>query len=133
MDRFSRTFHGYNPEEVNAFLDEVLLKVEGIVNSNIEKNKQIEKLTKEIEELKQSNSGLAIVKEAKQERNVILEEARNNADIIIHNAIKRSNEITAEAEMLNKNINKLKKKYKIDLEKILTIIDKLELLDLENK
>ena len=64
---------------------------------------------------------------------MILEEARNNADIIIHNAIKRSNEITAEAEMLNKNINKLKKKYKIDLEKILTIIDKLELLDLENK
>ena len=116
MDRFSRTFHGYNPEEVNAFLDEIMLKVEGIVNSNIEKNKQIEKLTKEIEELKQNNSGISIVNEAKQERNVILDEARNNADIIIHNAIKKSNEITAEAEMLNKNINKLKKKYKIDLE-----------------
>ena len=51
MDRFSRTLHGYNPEEVNKFLDDVIVQVERIIESNKEKDKEIEKLKKEVSDL----------------------------------------------------------------------------------
>ena len=41
MEKFSKTLHGYNPDEVNEFLDEVIAKVEKMVESNRQKNEEI--------------------------------------------------------------------------------------------
>ena len=51
MERFTRTLHGYNPEEVNKFLDDVIKQVEKIINSNKQKEKEIESLKKQINEI----------------------------------------------------------------------------------
>ena len=42
MDNFKRTIHGYDPEEVKAYLDEIISLVEKVVASNKEKNAPIE-------------------------------------------------------------------------------------------
>ena len=42
MDKFKKTIYGYDPEEVNAYLDEIISLVEKMVASNKEKNKEIE-------------------------------------------------------------------------------------------
>ena len=52
MDKFKTTIYGYDKGEVNAYLDEIINLVEKIVASNKEKNQEIIKLSKELEEAK---------------------------------------------------------------------------------
>ena len=52
MDNFKKTIYGYDPEEVKAYLDEIISLVENVVASNKEKNKEIIRLSKELEESK---------------------------------------------------------------------------------
>ena len=52
MDRFKKTIYGYDPDEVKAYLDEIISLVEKVVASNKEKNEEIIKLSKELEESK---------------------------------------------------------------------------------
>lgn len=46
MEKFSRVLRGYDPEEVNDFLDKVIAKVEAMVKDLDEKDKQIIELKK---------------------------------------------------------------------------------------
>ena len=41
MEKFSRVLRGYDPDEVNSFLDKVIAKVEAMVKEIDEKEKQI--------------------------------------------------------------------------------------------
>ena len=52
MERFNKTIYGYDPVEVKAYLDEIISLVEKMVASNKEKNKEIIRLSKELEETK---------------------------------------------------------------------------------
>ena len=58
MEKFSRVLRGYDPEEVNDFLDKVIAKVEAMVKDLDEKDKQIielKKLQQENNERQMSN------------------------------------------------------------------------------
>ena len=56
MEKFSRVLRGYDPEEVNDFLDKVIAKVEAMVKDLDEKDKQIMELTKTIQDEKQNQT-----------------------------------------------------------------------------
>lgn len=154
MERFSRTLHGYNPDEVNKFLDDTISQVEKIIESNKEKNEEIKELkerlnskeidpvildkAKKYDDLSQTlseaislaqNTGEHIRTVARQERDLILEEARKDASTIINNAIKRSETIEHQANTLRKNIIKFKRKLRTNLEEQLKIIDKLDSIE----
>lgn len=59
MEKFSITERGYNPEEVNAFLDQLIGKFESMVKEISEKNDIISALKKErVELIKNSNNSL---------------------------------------------------------------------------
>ena len=60
MEKFNITERGYNPEEVNAFLDQLIGKFESMVKEIAEKNEIISVLIKERIELikNQNNSSL---------------------------------------------------------------------------
>ena len=47
MEKFNRALRGYDPEEVNAFLDQVITQVEKMIAEGKEKDKKIS--TKDIE------------------------------------------------------------------------------------
>lgn len=154
MQKFSRTLHGYNPDEVNDFLDEVISKVEKMIESNRQKNEEILLLKNEhakredmkdtIEKAKKfdelettlnkaivmaENTGEHIRRVAKQERDLILEEARKNASIIINDALVRSEKIEYEASLLRKNIIMFKRKLRNNLEEQLKMIDDIEVIE----
>ena len=154
MQKFSRTLHGYNPDEVNSFLDDVISQVEAMIESNRQKNEEILKLKNELskresndEILKKAqkfdelettlnkaivmaqDTGEHIRNVAKQERDLILEEAKKNASIIINDALVRSEKIEYQATMLRKNIIMFKRKLKINLEEQLKLVDDIEVLD----
>lgn len=161
MDRFTRTLHGYNPEEVNKFLDDVIEQVERIIKSNKQKEEEINSLKKQINEINNKvvdevtvakakkfdelqntlNEAVSMAKNtgehmrmvAKQERNLILEEARRNADAIVNDAINKSSKIEYQANLLKRNIISFKRKLKINLEEQMKLVDEIEIIDLENK
>ena len=154
LEKFSRTLHGYNPEEVNSFLDEVINQVEKLIESNRQKNEEILLLKSQIKNAKTSdelikkaqkfdeleatlnkaivmagNTGEHIRRVAKQERDLMLEEAKKNASIIINDALVRSEKIEYQASLLRKNIIMFKRKLKINLEEQLKLVDDIEVID----
>ena len=154
LEKFSRTLHGYNPEEVNSFLDEVINQVEKLIESNRQKNEEILLLKSQIKNAKTSdelikkaqkfdeleatlnkaivmaeNTGEHIRRVAKQERDLMLEEAKKNASVIINDALVRSEEIEYQASLLRKNIIMFKRKLKINLEEQLKLVDDIEVID----
>ena len=70
MDKFSRTLHGYNPDEVNKFLDDIISQVEKIIESNKEKNEEI-KVLKEKLNNQEVSVNEEILKKAKIKTNKI--------------------------------------------------------------
>ena len=52
MNKFKRSLFGYNTKEVNNFIDDIIKNVEKIINSNKEKTNKIERLEREIENLR---------------------------------------------------------------------------------
>ena len=44
MEKFNRTLHGYDPEEVNAFLDQVINHVEKMIGDMKAKDARIKEL-----------------------------------------------------------------------------------------
>ena len=154
LEKFSRTLHGYNPEEVNSFLDEVINQVEKLIESNRQKNEEILLLKSQIKNPKTSdelikkaqkfdeleatlnkaivmaeNTGEHIRRVAKQERDLMLEEAKKNASVIINDALVRSEKIEYQASLLRKNIIMFKRKLKINLEEQLKLVDDIEVID----
>lgn len=154
MEKFSKTLHGYNPDEVNKFLDDVISQVEKMIESNKEKNNEIERLKKEIEKnrldsniidkakkydelsdtlnkaiLLAQDTGEHIRRVAKQERDLILEEAKKNASVIVNDALIRSERMEYQAAVLRKNIISFKRKLRSNLEEQIRMIDDIEVLD----
>ena len=54
MEKFNRALRGYDPEEVNAFLDQVITQVEKMIAEGREKDEKIMKL----QHLEQENISL---------------------------------------------------------------------------
>ena len=154
MQKFSRTLHGYNPDEVNSFLDDVISQVESMIESNRQKNEEIMLLKNQLSKMKldeayvekgkkfdelettlnkaivmAENAGEHIRRVAKQERDLILEEAKKNASIIINDALVRSEKIEYQATLLRRNIIMFKRKLKINLQEQLKLVDEIEVLD----
>ena len=154
MNKFSRTLHGYNPEEVNSYLDEIIAQVERMIESNRQKNEQILSLKNQLanttsdDEIKEKakkydeleatlnkaivmaqDTGENIRRVAKQERDLILEEAKKNASLIINDALVRSERIEYQATLLRKNIIMFKRKLRTNLEEQMKLVDEIEVLD----
>ena len=144
MEKFKRSINGYNIDEVNAFIDDVITKVELIIteekkikNDIIIKEKKIRELEDTI--LKYQNmenqlhtsllnaeqNGEYIKKVAKSEGNAIISEAKRNANRIISDALIRAEKTEHETEMLKNNISLFKSKVKSMLNEQLEIVDKI--------
>lgn len=154
MQKFSRTLHGYNPDEVNEFLDQIITQVEKMVESNKQKNAEILDLKNKLANIKSNeelidkarkfdelsstlNKAIVMAEEtgehirrvARQERDLMLEEAKKNASIIINDALARSERIEYEGALLRKNIIMFKRKLRANLEEQLKMVDEIEVLE----
>ena len=161
MKKFNYSPNGYNVDEVNAFLDDTIKQVERILQSNKEKEKEINALKKQISDLNNLkiseetitkakkfdelqntlNDAINVAKStgermrniAKQERNLILQEAKQNASIIINDALEKSNRLQFQANLLRRNIISFKRRLKVSLEEQMKFVDEIEIIDVDNK
>ena len=149
MKKFSRSINGYNINEVNSFIDDIIKKVENIIKEEekikkelILKDNKINELEKEIEHYKllekELNTSIYTAKEsgdyikrlAKTERDAIIMDARKNANRIISDALMRAEKTEFNAQLLKKNIDLFKSRVRTMLNQQLDIIDDLDKEDI---
>lgn len=145
MEKFKRSLNGYNVDEVNAFIDDVIKKVELIIEEEkkikkdiISKDKQIASLQetilryKEMEQqlntsiLNAEKNGEYIKRVAKFESDAIIREAKKNANRIVSDALIRAEKTEYETEVLKKNVNLFKSKIRVMLTNQLEIVDEMD-------
>lgn len=155
MEKFNRVVRGYDPAEVNAFLDEVIKKVEIMVRDMKEKDKKIEELSRlakenqllrgKLEQYRRTeetmNRAIFMAQKtseqmrlnAHNEREAIIDEAKRNANRIINEALLKAEKTEREADALKRNIVVFKKRVKDIIETQLEVVDQIEVLDLNSK
>lgn len=138
MDRFHTAFNGYNKKEVNQFVSDVVVRVENMINREKLKDEKIKTLTEQVARYKNmentlnrvvivaEEAGHQIKKNAQNESEMILEEARKNANRIVNDALVKAEEAQREAETLKRNIAACKRKIKDALENQIRELDKFD-------
>ena len=138
MKRFSIVQTGYDVNEVNRFIDVVIGRLEKISNENMLLNREIDKLKEEnnvkrIDEQKFSKAIIAIEETtdkmknlAKEEASMIIEEAKRNANAIVHEALVTAQRTENEANLLKKKIMVYKSNLKSEVEILNKLIEENE-------
>lgn len=151
MEKFTRTLRGYDPNEVNAFIDQIINQVEHMVNDIKDKNKKLEQLShleeenanlkKRLEQYERMEATLnrAIVMAertseqikltAHQEGETIINDAKRNANRIVNDALLRAEKTEMEADMLRRNITIFKRRLKEIIEAQLEMVNDIEKVD----
>lgn len=142
MKKFSIVEKGYNQKEVNEFLDIVINRLEKVVAENNKLNLQIEELKKELKENgnaeERLNKAILAVQEtsdrmkelARAESQMIIEDAKRNANSIIHEALVNAEKTEYQANCLRKNITVYKNRVKFILESQIEIAEDLDKIEI---
>ncbi len=152
MEKFNRTMRGYDPEEVNVFLDKVINQVENMVKEMEEKDKRINELqSMEIEnnalkekllqyERMEGTLNKAIIMAQKtseqikinahNESETLIDDAKKNANRIINEALLRAEKTENEANLLKRNTTIFKKRVREIVEAQLEIVDELDEIEI---
>ena len=143
MEKFTVCESGYSIKEVNAFVDNVISQTEAMLEKMKRQQKEVETLKTSIEQYKRKTEELSgalarlekanddIKRQAYEEKNNIIAEARNNASRIVNDALLRAERIELKADTLERNMRIFKKKLKLVVEQQLTVIDEIEELELK--
>lgn len=142
MKRFSIVNDGYDINEVNKFVDIVIRKLEVLNNENINLKKDIEALENKLEQDRSIDDKLSsailaaeeaadkMKKLAKAESTMMIEDAKRNANAIIHEALVEAEKTQNEADLLRKNIIVYKNRVKSLLQAQLEIAEDLDSIKL---
>lgn len=152
------TFKNYTPEEIEKFLDQIIVQVEKMIADNKAKNEQILERDKKIEELEgklaetsslrgrleqyertEATLNRAILMAQKtsdqiksaatKESEIIIEDAKRNASRIVNESLLKAEKTEMEAEMLRKNINSFKRRLRGVIEAQLDMVNDIEKVD----
>ena len=145
MEKFSYEANGYNRSEVNQFVLDVIRETEGIITRVKKQNTEIEDLKKELEHyklmeetlksaiMKAEETGDNIKKMAREEREIIITDAKHNASRIVNEALLKAEKIEANTDLIERNMRIFKRKLKAIVEQQMAIVDEIEVLELEEK
>ena len=144
MEKFSTSKDGYNKDEVNKFVNEVVNEYESMLNKLKQKDSEINELSKSLE--KYNNLELALNKTilmaeesanqmkklAKDEADNLINDAKKNASRIVNEALMQAEKTELESVRLKRNIIMFKKKLKILLENQMDLADEIDKIDMDN-
>lgn len=144
-----RTLRGYDPEEVNKFLDKVIVQVEEMIKNGKEKDAKLTALVKEnnrlqekIEQYERMQESLKetlvmaqktseqVKLSAHEESEMIINDAKKNANRIVNEALLKAEKTEDEAIMLRRNIKIFKKRLRTLIESQLEMVDEIETIEL---
>ena len=142
MEKFGYEPNGYNKEQVNQFINDVIVQTESIVKKCKEQQKEIEKLKNQLNhyqtvetELKktviQAEKASEKMKEmAKEEAIMIINDAKNNASRIVNEALLKADKIETKRDILEKNLQIFKRKLKLAVEQQMAVVEEIDTLEI---
>ncbi|ARK31075.1 DivIVA domain-containing protein [Halalkalibacter krulwichiae] len=125
---FTRGFRGYDEDEVNEFLDQVIKDYEAVLREKKELFEQVTDLDDKLAHFKNIeetlNKSILVAQEAaeevrtnaQKEAQLIVKEAEKNADRIINDALSKSRKVMIEMEELKKQASVYKMRFKMLIE-----------------
>ena len=143
MEKFNYEANGYNRMEVNQFVRDVIQQTEGIIQKCQKQSREIESLKAELKHYQTMEETLKhamvqaevtsdnIKRMARDESNLIVADAKHNANRIVNEALLRAEKIEQEADLLEKNMKIFKRKLRVIVEQQMAVVEEIETLELE--
>ncbi|WP_341282196.1 DivIVA domain-containing protein [Paenibacillus sp. FSL H8-0537] len=131
---FGRRLRGYDEDEVNEFLDQVIKDYETIIRENKELQNQILNMQEKLNHfsnIEETLSKTIIVAQeaadevrsnAKKEAQLIIKEAEKNADRIINDSLSKSRKVSVEVEELKKQASIFRARFRTLVEAQLELL-----------
>ncbi|MDR0268914.1 DivIVA domain-containing protein [Paenibacillus sp.] len=131
---FSRRLRGYDEDEVNEFLDQVIKDYESVIRDNKELHNQMISLQERLDHflnIEETLSKTIIVAQeaadevknnAKKEAQLIVKESEKNADRIINESLSKSRKIAMEVEELKKQASIYRTRFRTLVEAQLELL-----------
>jgi cell division initiation protein len=131
---FASRFRGYNEDEVNEFLEQVMKDYENVLEENKTLKSSLQQLTEQVSHfntIEQTlQKSILIAQEAAEdvrrnsmkESKLIIKEAEKNADRIVNEALSRARSISVEIEDLKKQSKVFRTRFKMLIEAQLDLI-----------
>lgn len=138
MENFNTVFRGYNKEEVKKFIDNMINEYENLLKIKETKENENLNLLKQLENYKNLESTLnrailvaeessnQIKRLAYQESQLIIGDAKKNANRILNDALLKAERAEEDASRLRRNVLIYKNKLKSLIESQLQIIDEID-------
>lgn len=135
---FTRSFRGYDEDEVNEFLDQIIKDYEAVLQEKKELFERVNELDERLEYFQNIeetlNKSILVAQEsaeevrrnAQKEAQLIVKEAEKNADRIINDALAKSRKIMLEIEELKKQAAVYKMRFKMLIEAQLEMLQSEE-------
>ena len=143
MKKFNKEFNGYKKEEVNAFLNDVIVETEKMLKKVKQQQEEITELKKEIIHYKEIEKSLTLAlssaeqasenirKMAREESRAIIDDAKRNANRIINDALIRNERLELKREQTERNLRVFKNRLRAIVEQQLQVVDEIETLEIE--
>ncbi|MDW0109297.1 DivIVA domain-containing protein [Sporosarcina aquimarina] len=131
---FGSRWRGYDEDEVNEFLEQLMKDYENVLTENKELTRKLKETEDQvshynaIEETLQKSILIAqeaaedVRRNSTQESKLIIKEAEKNADRIVNEALSRSREITMEIEDLKKQSKIFRNRFRMLIEAQLDLV-----------
>lgn len=135
QQEFSRSFRGYNEEEVDDFLDKIVKDYEELISENARLNEEIERMKERLKEyrdieetlrsalLNAQKSAEEMKEKVENEAKMIIEKAKMEAETIKQQASQRGDEIKNEIDNLRRYKFIFKERIKSMLNLYLNMIE----------
>jgi len=138
QQEFSRSFRGYNEEEVDDFLDKIVRDYEELISENVRLNEEIEKMKDKLKEfskieetlrgalLNAQKSAEDTKERVENEVRAIIQKAEMEAEVIKQKASQKNDEVKNEIDNLRRYKYIFKEKFKSMLTLYLRMIENEE-------
>ncbi|MDG5788269.1 DivIVA domain-containing protein [Evansella sp. AB-P1] len=132
---FSRGFRGYDEDEVNEFLDQVIKDYEMVIREKKDLFDRVNELEEKLGHFSNIESTLnksiliaqetaeEVKRNAEKEAKLIIKESEKNADRIINEALSKSRKIALEIEELKKQASVYRTRFRMLLEAQLEMLN----------
>lgn len=143
MEKFNTAFRGYNKEEVNKAISEIIQNYELLLNKTKTAEAENQKLKEKLEHYEKLENTLnraiftaedaceKIKSIARKESESMITEAKRNSNRIINDALMRAEKVDDDLETLKRNIKIFKRRLKTIIESQLEVIDEIDEIDLD--
>jgi cell division initiation protein len=140
---FGRSFRGYDEDQVNEFLDQIIKDYEANIRENKDLQNQLAAIQERLDHFSNIEVTLSktiiVAQEAadelrnnsKKEAQLIIKEAEKNADRIINESLTKSRKISVEIEELKKQASIYRTRFRTLLEAQLELLSKEDWNSLE--